>query len=87
MNLGQRIVLVVASFFGFGLLADATLAAIAEQTYEGGWFNYAPSSGLVFSPSGASWGTTLFVCGFFLAAWTAVALWLLRSAALRRDET
>jgi hypothetical protein len=78
MNLGQRVVLVVAGFFAFGLAAHTFNAARDESRSDGGWFSYEPSSGTVLSEPSGSWmaDTVPYVVGLVL--WTALALWLLR---------
>jgi hypothetical protein len=87
MNLGQRVVLVVATFFGFGLAADMSRAAWYESQTTGGWFNYSPNSGVMLNPvDGTSWleDGSFYVIALLL--WTALALWLLRPAALRGKD-
>jgi hypothetical protein len=80
MNLGQRVVLVVATFFGFGLAAQAVDAARTADATDGGWFNYAPNSGVVFSPSNAMpWWEHALPYAIALVLWTALAFWLVRA--------
>jgi len=50
---------------------------------DGGWFNYAPNSGLTYSPSSSR--SPIAVAAVWIVAtalWTAVAVWLLG----RRDD-
>lgn len=75
-NLGQRIVVVVATGLVMKVLADWVLYGGAE----GGWFGYAPNSLDAFSVApGRRYGpgATSVIAVAFIASWAAISLWLL----------
>ena len=82
-NLGQRLVVVVATGLVMKVLADWVLYSGAE----GGWFGYAPNSVDVFSQSSGRRygpGATSVIAMVFIASWAAISLRLLSGG--RGDE-
>jgi hypothetical protein len=79
----ERIVLVVAAGLGLATLAGTLSLIVWNEVVgtDGGWFAYAPNTGVAFTESRDVTGATLAVGGVWLVAiaiWTAAALWLLR---------
>jgi hypothetical protein len=72
LNLGQRIVLVIA----WGAALHAVAAYVIDDR-RGGWFGYAPNTQIVFDPGGLSSGMRTVIRIGLVLLWTAVALWLL----------
>ena len=73
----QRIVVVIASGVGLALMAATVNRLLAA--HDGGWFAYAPNSGVTFGPSSRQviWREAGIWLGA-LAVWTGLALWLFR---------
>ena len=76
LNLAQRIVIVI----GLAGLLHTIRDWIVNRPVQGGWFNYAPSSAMAFSPHGwsSSTGDHLLTLAFVLV-WVLGSVWLLRS--------
>lgn len=74
----QRVVLVVA--WGVAAVVGAITLNRLLADNEGGWFAYAPNTGVAFAPSRTStiWREALVWIGAVLL-WTGTSLWLLRS--------
>lgn len=73
----QRTVIVVAAGLSLAVIATAVNRLLAHS--DGGWFAYAPNTGVAFSPSSTSdvWREA----GVWLAAiaiWAGLSLWLFR---------
>ena len=88
MNTAQRVVLVVALGLGMAVVVTTINAVLWDPwSNGGGWFNYAPESGLVLEPSGSGSyqelddGSTIGPAVVWLlgiSMWTALALLVLR---------
>jgi hypothetical protein len=82
----QRLAAVVAAAAVCGLLAAAVNQWLDHRAaVQGGWFNYAPNNGLVFSPA-RSWPLRpAAVWSVAVLAWAGLAFLLLRRADDRPD--
>ena len=76
MNRDQRRALVAALAAASWVAARAVTRRVVPQD---GWFNYAPSNGVAFSPDHPYATREMLVWLGFTAAWLVAALWLLRS--------
>jgi hypothetical protein len=80
-NVGQRVVLVIASALVLSVVAHFALYQYPEYAIGGGgWFGYAPGSGGSFNvPMVGRFNdamTAILTIGF-IAMWVAISLWLL----------
>jgi hypothetical protein len=82
LNFPQRVVVVVTA----GLALLALRARILGSGPADGWFNYAPTSGIAFSPSSLGWTDdgVLALTLLMVVGWAGLALWLFRSG--KRQE-
>lgn len=75
----QRTVLVVATGLALAVLAVAVNRQLADA--DGGWFAYAPNTGVTldpgFDPGTAIWREAAVWLGA-IAAWSGISLWLYR---------
>lgn len=84
LTLPQRVVIVVA----LGLAARIVQWWLLEEHgTEGGWFNYAPNSGLAYGPPERFSPLVVAVGSLaLLAAWCAASVWLLNVRPPKGDE-
>jgi hypothetical protein len=76
MQQRQRTVVVVATGLALAVMAVTINRLLADP--EGGWFAYAPNTGVTFpSRDGTIWREAAVWLGA-IAIWTGVALWLYR---------
>ena len=66
----QRVVLVIAAGVAIAALASATKDLILDRQPDGGWFAYAPNTGIEYSPDRAADTWTTVACAF---VWVTVA--------------
>ena len=73
----QRTIIVIASGLGLVVLAVTVNRLLTDP--DGGWFAYAPNTGVTYAPSSRTyiWREAGVWLGA-LAAWTGLALWLFR---------
>ena len=82
LNGGQRVVLCVALGAVMVVLGFALQAAFWSRGGGGGWFNYAPNNGVVFTYDGVDRGAIAGQAAMWLGlvvAWTGLSLLALRS--------
>lgn len=73
----QRIIVVIAAGLGLAILAATVNRLLADPG--GGWFAYAPNTGVAFAPGART--NVWREAGVWLGAlvlWTGLALWLYR---------
>jgi hypothetical protein len=77
MQRAQRTVVVVATGLALAVLAGTVNRVLADP--EGGWFAYAPNTGIAFAShhSGTIWREAA-VWLVAIAIWAGIALWLYR---------
>lgn len=76
MQQRQRTVVVVATGLALAVMALTINRLLADQ--DGGWFAYAPNSGVTFPHrDGTIWREAAVWLGA-IAIWTGIALWLYR---------
>ena len=77
MQRAQRTVVVVASGLALAVLAATINRELTDSV--GGWFAYAPNSGMAFGPldHGTIWREAAIWLGA-IAIWAGLALWLYR---------
>jgi hypothetical protein len=81
MNTAQRVVLVVALGLGIAVVVATINTILWDPWSDGGWFNYAPESGLVMSSERAH-GSDLGAAVVWLVGiglWAGVAAFLFRN--------
>jgi hypothetical protein len=94
-NRGQRVVVVIglglALLLGWQALDRWTASSMGGGT-DGGWFNYAPNNGAIFTPDPfgsqlqTNVGLRLAVQLCFIAVWVLASLWLLTDRPERTPE-
>jgi hypothetical protein len=80
LNRAQRVVLLVA----LGVIAAVVTTALThewDESTDGGWFAYAPNTGVAFSGSSSSWPIWRDAIAWVVAAllWCGAGLFLLRT--------
>lgn len=83
LTLPQRGVVVVALGLATRILQWWLLE---EHSAQGGWFNYAPNSGLAYGPPDRFSPVVVAVGSLVLvAAWCAASIWVLNVRSMNRD--
>lgn len=81
---GQRWIAIVALGAACWATASAVNAWLDQRNTEGGWFNYAPNNGAVFSPAPGSPWRGLVVWLVAVLVWFGASYLMLRRAQERR---
>jgi hypothetical protein len=78
MQRAQRTVVVVATGLALAVLAGTINRVLADPA--GGWFTYAPNTGMTFGPDhdGTFWREGAVWLGA-IAIWAGISLWLYRA--------
>lgn len=83
---GQRVVLVIAAGVAVAALASGTNGLVLDREPDGGWFAYAPNTGVEFSPERAAdtWRTFVWVAA--ASIWGAFSVRVLSARRPPEDE-
>jgi hypothetical protein len=90
MNSGQKVIVCVALGVVVVVLGFAARAWWWESDASGGWFNYAPHNGVIFTqgdPDRAAVVAQVLVWLALDAAWAAVCLYVLRTRGAATETT
>lgn len=80
MTSGHRWIAIVALGAGCWATASAANTWFDQRNLDGGWFNYAPNNGIVFSPAPASPWRGLLVWLVAIFVWSCLSYLVLRRA-------